>query len=110
MIPVKFILVISKLFSIIKFCRLYKEIIVKVGIEIKKEIFADSSLLKFKNLAAVIVIPDLLTPGIKDKIWKKPTQSAELYLKSLLIFFFVTVKSLKYRRTPKIIVDQPIIS
>tara|TARA_B110000914_G_C15068210_1_gene267215 strand:+ start:381 stop:512 length:132 start_codon:yes stop_codon:yes gene_type:complete len=38
----------------------------KAGIEIKKEIFAASVLPKFKNLAAVIVIPDLLTPGIKE--------------------------------------------
>ena len=28
--------------------------------------------MKFKILAAVIVIPDLLTPGIKDNIWNKP--------------------------------------
>ena len=47
---------------------LYKLIIAKVGIESKKDIFADSVLLKFKSLAAVIVIPDLLTPGIKDSI------------------------------------------
>ena len=40
----------------------------KVGIDSKKEIFADSILLKFRILAAVIVIPDLLTPGIRDKI------------------------------------------
>ena len=40
----------------------------KIGIEIKNEIFAESTLLKFKNLAAVIAIPDLLTPGVKDKI------------------------------------------
>ena len=38
----------------------------KVGIDNKKDIFAASTLLQFKNLAAVIVIPDLLTPGIKD--------------------------------------------
>ena len=40
----------------------------KIGIEIKKEIFPASILLKFNNLAAVMAIPDLLTPGIKDKI------------------------------------------
>ena len=38
----------------------------KVGLV--KEIFDASYLLKFKNLAAVIVMPDLLTPGINDKI------------------------------------------
>ena len=40
----------------------------KIGIEIKKEIFPASTLLNFNNLAAVMAIPDLLTPGIKDKI------------------------------------------
>ena len=32
----------------------------------KKEILAESNLLKLSNLAAVIVIPDLLTPGIRE--------------------------------------------
>ena len=44
---------------------------VNVGIDIKKDIFAESTLEKLKILAPVIVIPDLLTPGINDKIWKK---------------------------------------
>ena len=39
----------------------------KVGIDNKKDIFAESNLLKFSNLAAVIVIPDLVTPGIKER-------------------------------------------
>ena len=38
---------------------------VKVGIDKKNEIFAESNLLKPKNQPEVIVIPDLLTPGIK---------------------------------------------
>ena len=67
MIPIKFILDTSKFFSIIKICKLYKDTIVKAGIEIKNEIFAESNLLKFKNLLPVIAIPDLLTPGTKDK-------------------------------------------
>ena len=50
----------------------------RVGIDSKKESFAESTLLKFKNLAAVITIPDLLTPGIRDKIWKMPTMKAYL--------------------------------
>ena len=37
-----------------------------VGIENKKEIFTASVLLKFNILAAVMVMPDLLTPGNKD--------------------------------------------
>ena len=40
----------------------------KVGMDSRKDIFAESNLLKFNNLAAVIVIPDLLTPGIKESI------------------------------------------
>ena len=40
---------------------------VKAGIAVKKEILAESNLLKLKNLAPVIVIPDLLTPGIKAR-------------------------------------------
>ena len=40
----------------------------RVGIDSKKDILAASNLLKFKNLAAVIEIPDLLTPGIKESI------------------------------------------
>ena len=39
----------------------------KAGIAKKKEIFAESNLLNPRILPAVIVIPDLLTPGIKDK-------------------------------------------
>ena len=64
--PNKLILDNSKFFSKIKTCMLYKDIKAKVGIEIKKEIFAESNLLKLKSLPAVIVIPDLLTPGTKD--------------------------------------------
>ena len=55
----------------------------KIGIDNKKEIFAESILLKFNNLAAVIAIPDLLTPGTKDKIWNKPIKIADLYVKFL---------------------------
>ena len=42
------------------------------GIESKKDILLESTLLNFKILAAVMVIPALLTPGIRDKIWKIP--------------------------------------
>ena len=41
---------------------------VKVGIDKKNEILAESNLLNPKNLPAVMVIPDLLTPGIKESI------------------------------------------
>ena len=40
----------------------------RVGIDKRKETLAASYLLKFSSLAAVIVTPDLLTPGIKEII------------------------------------------
>ena len=49
-----------------------------VGMDSKKEILADSILLNLRSLAAVIVIPDLLTPGIKEKICKIPIKIADL--------------------------------
>ena len=39
-----------------------------IGIDNKNEIFAESTLVNLSNLAAVIAIPDLLTPGIREKI------------------------------------------
>ena len=39
---------------------------VKVGIDKKNEILAESNLLNPNSLPDVMVIPDLLTPGIKD--------------------------------------------
>ena len=62
----------------IKFFNPKNETAPKIGIDIKKDIFAESTLLKFNNLAAVIAIPDLLTPGIKDKIWNIPIKIADL--------------------------------
>ena len=40
----------------------------KAGIESKNEILPESYLLNFKILAAVMVIPALLTPGINESI------------------------------------------
>ena len=40
----------------------------KVGIDKRNDILAESTLLKFDILAAVITIPDLLTPGIRDNV------------------------------------------
>ena len=54
-----------------EFARLFKPKKVtapNVGIESKNEIFAESNLLNLNIRAAVIVIPDLLTPGINDNI------------------------------------------
>ena len=63
---------------IIKFFKPNKLTAARVGIEIKKDIFAESYLLNFNILAAEIVIPDLLTPGIKDNICKIPIKIADL--------------------------------
>ena len=56
----------------------YKLTAPKVGIDNKKDILADSNLVNFKILAAVIAIPDLLTPGTKDNIWNRPINIADL--------------------------------
>ena len=40
----------------------------KAGIDRKNEIFAESIRLYLTSLPAVILIPERLTPGIKDKI------------------------------------------
>ena len=55
-------------FSLTKFFKLKILTAPKVGIDIKKDIFTASNLLKLKILAPVMVMPDLLTPGINDKI------------------------------------------
>ena len=73
--------------EIITFLKPYKDTAPNVGIDSKKDIFAASYLINFNNLAAEIVTPDLLTPGISEKICSKPTKSADLKLKLLSIFF-----------------------
>ena len=77
-----------KLFELIRLFNPKIETIAKVGIDNKKDILAASNLLNFKNLAPVIVIPDLLTPGIRDSTWNKPIMIADLNVKFNLIFFF----------------------
>ena len=79
-----------------------------VGIDKKKDILAESYLLKFKNLAVEIVIPDLLTPGTKDSIWRKPIIIADFKLKFFLIDLFKLILSEIKRKIPKIIVVHPI--
>ena len=64
--------------EVTKFFKPNKETAARVGIDNKKEILAESNLLNFKILAAVIEIPDLLTPGIKEKIWNSPIKIADL--------------------------------
>ena len=67
-----------RLLDVIKLLIPKKLTAAKVGIDNKKEILTESTLLKFKNLAAVIDIPDLLTPDIKDKTWNNPINKADL--------------------------------
>ena len=54
----------------------------KAGIDKKKAILLESSRLNFKNLAAVIVIPALLTPGTNASIWKNPIVKIDLKLRN----------------------------
>ena len=67
----------------------------KVGIDNRNDILAESYLLNFNTLAPVIAIPDLLTPGTNDKIWKKPIKTADFNLKFELILFLIPDLSLK---------------
>tara|TARA_Y100001958_G_C20931162_1_gene341436 strand:+ start:153 stop:344 length:192 start_codon:yes stop_codon:yes gene_type:complete len=55
-------------FEKIKFLKPKIETAPKIGIDSKNDNLAESTLLKLRSLAAVIAIPDLLTPGINDKI------------------------------------------
>ena len=81
----------------------------KVGIDNKKDIFAESYLLNFNALAPFIAIPDLLTPGINDKTCKIPMRIADLNEKFLSNFLSTLNLSLMYSKIPNIIVVQPII-
>ena len=67
----------------------------KAGIDIRNEIFAASSLLKFNTLAPVIIIPDLLTPGISERIWKKPIITAFFVVKFFSMFLLALNLSAK---------------
>ena len=51
----------------------------KAGIDRKNEIFAESIRLYLTNLPAVILMPERLTPGIKDKIWSIPIKKYSKY-------------------------------
>ena len=67
----------------------------KVGIDNRKDILAESYLLNFNVLAPVIAIPDLLTPGTKDKICRKPIKSEDFNVKFELSLFRTLDLSLK---------------
>ena len=82
----------------------------KIGIEIKKDILAASTLLKHKILDAVIAIPDLLTPGISDNTWNNTIKIDDLSEKSFFIFFSNLNLSLIYIKIPNKNVVQAITS
>ena len=94
-IDVIFIKAKSKLPEVIIFLIPKKETAPKIGIESKNVIFAASILLNFNSLAAVIAIPDLLTPGINEKICNILIKNTDFTLKSSLIFFSNLNLSLK---------------
>ena len=94
-IDVIFIIAKLKLPEVIIFLIPKKETAPKIGIESKNVIFAASILLNFNSLAAVIAIPDLLTPGINEKICNILIKNTDFTLKSSLIFFSNLNLSLK---------------
>tara|TARA_E500000331_G_scaffold351909_1_gene399462 strand:+ start:875 stop:1189 length:315 start_codon:yes stop_codon:yes gene_type:complete len=93
-IEIKFCIEKSRLLEIAKFFKPKILTAANVGIERRNEIFAESYLLNLKILAAVIVIPDLLTPGIKEKICNIPIIIADLIVKLLSILFSILNLSL----------------
>ncbi len=94
-IDIIFIKAKLKLPEVIIFLIPKKETAPKIGIESKNVILAASTLLNSSSLAAVIAIPDLLTPGINEKICNILIKNTDLTLKSSLIFFSNLNLSLK---------------
>ena len=84
-----------KLWDLTKLFNPKMETAANVGIDNKNDIFAESYLLNFNNLPPVMAIPDLLTPGINDKICRKPIKIADFNVKFELIFFWIPDLSLK---------------
>ena len=84
-----------ELWDLTKLFNTKMETAANVGIDNKNDIFAESYLLNFNNLPPVMAIPDLLTPGINDKICKRPIKIADFNVKFELIFFWIPVLSLK---------------
>ena len=80
-----------------------------VGIDKKKENFAASNLEYPKKRPAVKVIPDLLTPGIREIIWNKPITKEFFRLRSLYRVFEWFILSLINKIIPKIIKVSAII-
>ena len=80
----------------------------RAGIESKNDILLESTLLNFKILAAVIVIPALLTPGIRESIWKKLIKKIVWKFKFVEIFLSKRLWSAIYKIIPNIKVVQAI--
>ena len=80
----------------------------KVGMDNKNEILAAFTLSNLRNLAAVIAMPDLLTPGTKEKICKKPMIKADLRSRLISRLFSFSILSEKYNNIPNNTVVQPI--
>ena len=78
----------SKLSDFTKLFNPKIETAAKVGMDNRNDILAESYLLNFNTLAPVIAIPDLLTPGTKDKICSNPIKTADFNEKFELISFF----------------------
>ena len=83
---------------------------VKAGMDNKKAILLESTLLNFKNLAAVKVIPALLTPGTSAKIWNSPINNIVFIFKLVDILWLVSLLSEINRTKPKNRVVHTIIS
>ena len=69
----------------------------------KNENFAASNLEYPKKRPAVKVMPDRLTPGIREIIWNIPINKELFKLRSLYNVFEWLILSLRNKRIPKII-------
>ena len=74
-----------------------------------KAILEESTLSKFKNLDAVITIPDLLTPGIMAKHWKRPMSKAEPKRNESKFLILIQKLSVKKRIIPNKMLVVPMI-
>ena len=87
----------------------YTDAIKIAGMDNKKAIFTESSLLKFANRAAVITMPDLETPGMIASVCIKPIKIIMYTLiDSKLLYWTFFLISAMYKITAKIIVIKAI--
>ena len=81
----------------------------QLGIDKRNDILAALTLSYLRNLAAVIAMPDRLTPGMREKICKNPIIKADLRSKLISRFFSFPFLSEKYSKIPNVTVVHPII-